>query len=101
MNKTRLFTPAVLTVAVALLSSAFVRADERQEAAKAKELELIALLRSESPAGEKAVACKRLAVYGSAAAVPELAKLLPDPQLSSWSRIALEAIPGPAADEAL
>jgi len=101
MNKTRLFTPAVLTVAVALLSSAFVRADERQEAAKAKELELIALLRSESAAGEKAVACKRLAVYGSAAAVPELAKLLPDPQLSSWSRIALEAIPGPAADEAL
>jgi HEAT repeat protein len=33
--------------------------------------------------------------------VPELAKLLPDPQLSSWARIALEAIPGPVVDEAL
>jgi HEAT repeat protein len=42
-----------------------------------------------------------LAIYGSTAAVPELAKLLPDPQLSSWARIALEAIPGPEADEAL
>ncbi len=36
-----------------------------------------------------------------AQAVPDLAKLLPDPQLSSWARIALEAIPGEAADEAL
>ena len=33
--------------------------------------------------------------------MPDLAKLLSDPQLSSWARIALEAIPGPAADEAL
>lgn len=101
MHKSRLFNPAVLTVAIVLLSSAFLQADERQEAARAKELELIALLRSDSPAGDKAVACKKLAVYGSAAAVPELAKLLSDPQLSSWARIALEAIPGPAADEAL
>ncbi|MGD9647010.1 MAG: HEAT repeat domain-containing protein, partial [Pirellulales bacterium] len=35
------------------------------------------------------------------AAVPELAKLLADEQLASWARIALEAIPDPAADEAL
>jgi len=34
-------------------------------------------------------------------ATPKLAKLLPDAQLSSWARIALEVIPGPAADEAL
>ena len=33
--------------------------------------------------------------------MPELAKLLADEQLASWARIALEAIPGPAADEAL
>src|SRR5690606_4254703 len=44
---------------------------------------------------------KKLAIHGSSAAVPELAKLLPNPQLSSWARIALEAIPGPEADEAL
>ena len=33
--------------------------------------------------------------------MPDLAKLLSDPQLSSWARIALEAIPGKDADEAL
>jgi HEAT repeat protein len=62
---------------------------------------LIAILAGDSPKADKAMACKRLAVYGSAAAVPELAKLLSDPQLASWTRIALEAIPGPASDEAL
>ncbi len=67
----------------------------------AKEKELIEKLRSDSPAAEKAIACKHLAVYGSRDAVPELARLLPDERLASWSRIALEAIPGPEADEAL
>ena len=33
--------------------------------------------------------------------MPELAKLLTDERLASWARIPLEAIPGPAADEAL
>ena len=33
--------------------------------------------------------------------MPELAKLLSNEQLASWARIALEVIPGPAADEAL
>ena len=66
-----------------------------------KEKELLALLRSESPPAEKALACKKLAIHGSAGAVPELAKLLPNPQLSSWARLALEAIPGEASNEAL
>lgn len=47
------------------------------------------------------MACKHLAIHGSGDAVPELAKLLPDPQLSSWARIALEAIPGRRPGEAL
>jgi HEAT repeat protein len=64
------------------------------------ESELIEILRSASPA-EKAIACKHLAVYGDKSAVPELAKLLSNEQLASWSRIALEAIPDPAADAAL
>lgn len=68
--------------------------------APATEPELIETLRKGQPA-EKAIACKQLTIYGSAAAVPELAKLLSDEQLSSWSRIALEAIPGPEADAAL
>ena len=38
----------------------------------AKERELIALLKSGANAGEKAVAFKRLAIYGSADAVPVL-----------------------------
>lgn len=96
MNTTRKVCSAVLALAaVTLLSSVIARADE------AKEKELLAVLRSDAPAAEKALTCKRLAIYGSSQSVPELAKLLPDPQLSSWARIALEAIPGPEAGEAL
>jgi HEAT repeat protein len=62
---------------------------------------LIALLGSDAAKGDKAIACKNLAIYGSKAAVPALGALLPDPELTSWARIALEAIPGPEADEAL
>lgn len=66
-----------------------------------QEAALIAVLKSDAPAAEKAITCKRLAVYGSKEAVPALAALLTDAQLTSWSRIALEAIPGPEADAAL
>ncbi len=65
------------------------------------EREQLAVLQSQAPAGEKALACKRLAVCGTPNAVPALAPLLADEQLSSWARIALEVIPGPAADQAL
>jgi HEAT repeat protein len=66
-----------------------------------KERELINVLRSGAPPAEKALACKQLTVYGTAEAVPALAPLLGDEQLASWARIPLEAIPGPAADNAL
>ncbi|MDP7269651.1 MAG: HEAT repeat domain-containing protein, partial [Pirellulales bacterium] len=66
-----------------------------------KEKELLAVLRSDAPASEKAITCKRLAIHGSSAAVADLERLLHDAQLASWARIALEAIPGVAADEAL
>src|SRR5262245_32415967 len=72
----------------------------QEQSAAEKERDLIALLRSDAAPAEKAVACKHLAVYGSSEAVPELAKLLPDEKLASWARIALEAIPGHADDEA-
>jgi len=72
-----------------------------QTASIKNERELIALLRSDAPKGEKAIACKNLSVYGSKEAVPDLAKLLADDQLASWARTALEAIPGEASDEAL
>jgi HEAT repeat protein len=53
------------------------------------------------PAAEKAIACKQLAIVGTKDCVPELAKLLRDEELSSWARIALEAIPDQSADQAL
>lgn len=68
---------------------------------KFKEADLIKVLDSNAPPEEKAITCKRLAVYGTERAVPYLAPLLPDPRLTSWARIALEAIPGSASDKAL
>jgi HEAT repeat protein len=65
------------------------------------ETELLDVLRSDAPPADKALVCKQLAVHGSAASVGELAKLLPDEQLSSWARIAIEAIPGDEANQAL
>ncbi|HET6880790.1 MAG TPA: HEAT repeat domain-containing protein [Pirellulales bacterium] len=82
------------------LTAVMVRAADGQTSAE-KEKELLALLRSDASKADKALACKKLAVYGSSEAVPELARLLTDEELASWARIPLEAIPGPAADEAL
>ncbi|NMC19106.1 MAG: hypothetical protein GYA33_01690, partial [Thermogutta sp.] len=58
-------------------------------------------MKSDAPKADKALACKKLAVYGGESAVPALSPLLDDPELNSWARIALEVIPGPAADHAL
>jgi HEAT repeat protein len=65
-----------------------------------KQRDLIALLKSDAPKGEKAIACKQLAIFGTEQSVPTLAPLLADKELASWARIALEAIPGPAVDAA-
>jgi HEAT repeat protein len=93
-----LFTIATLAVIDAPLHSA---GPEDKIPAKEKEQKLIAVLRSNAPPQEKAITCKRLAVYGTKDAVPALAALLADEQLASWARIALEAIPDSAADVAL
>ncbi len=74
---------------------------EVQHATTNIEATLIALLRSGAPESEIAMACKKLAIVGSSNAVPDLAKLLPNPRLNSWALIALEAIPGSQTDEAL
>ncbi|HZR16950.1 MAG TPA: HEAT repeat domain-containing protein [Verrucomicrobiae bacterium] len=65
------------------------------------EHKLIAVLKSDASPDEKAITCKKLAVYGNEEAVPVLAPLLLDPHLASWARIALEVIPGESADAAL
>lgn len=66
-----------------------------------REQKLIGVLESQAPPGEKALACKGLAACGTGNAVSALAPLLSDPDLASWARIALEAIPGPMAEDAL
>ena len=72
-----------------------------QSGGQGKESDFLAVLQSNAAPGEKAMACKNLAIHGTDASVPALAALLPDKDLSSWARIALQAIPGPAADAAL
>ncbi|MDA1053115.1 MAG: PBS lyase [Planctomycetota bacterium] len=91
----------VFLAAIIVMAAASARAADDQNSSPEREKELIAVLRSDAPAAEKAITCKHLAIHGSSAAVPELAKLLPNEQLSSWARIALEAIPGAESDEAL
>lgn len=63
--------------------------------------EQIALLQSDAPKAQKAMACRLLARWADKDAVPALAPLLADPELASWARIALEVIPGPEANAAL
>ncbi len=63
--------------------------------------DLLKIITAGNDGGEKALACKRLAIYGSPACVPEVAKLLSDKQLASWARITLEAVPGDASKAAL
>ena len=87
----------VLAVSLPLLAISTATADELFNT---NEAELIAILKSGEPA-EKAIACKKLAVFGTKDSVPLLAPLLEEEQLASWARIALEAIDDPAADAAL
>ncbi len=64
--------------------------------------QLAALLESpQATVFQKAKACQRLAAIGGKAAVPALAGLLADPQLSHYARYGLEPNPDPAAGEAL
>ncbi len=102
MHKHRQFARSfVFFIALIVMIAGPIGAQDSRKASAEKEKELLAVLRSSAPAADKAITCKLLAIHGSAEAVPELAKLLPNAQLSSWARIALEAIPGSAADEAL
>jgi HEAT repeat protein len=97
----RLTCPAVLLAALIVAATTSARAADDANSSAEKEQELLAVLRSDAPGAEKAIACKNLAIHGSSKAVPDLAKLLPNERMSSWARIALEVIPGDAADEAL
>jgi HEAT repeat protein len=71
------------------------------EARKSLETRLTAVLKSEAPRAAKDVVCRHLSLIGSAAAVPTLAELLTDKDLSQLGRYALERMPDPAATAAL
>jgi HEAT repeat protein len=86
---------AALTIAM------LARPDAANAAPAVKPAELIALLKSSAPKSEKVKAFKPLAIFGNKDAVPAIAPYLADAELSSWARIALEAIPDPSCDEAL
>jgi hypothetical protein len=88
---------------IALLTAALWKGAfaQNQPAEGYKESDLIRVPQCDAAKGEKAITCKRLAVYGSEKCVPVVAPLLADEELASWARIALEAIPCPAADTAL
>ena len=101
MLSTPRFTRIAVFLAALFIIATSARAADAIKASPEKEQEQLAILRSDAPSADKAIACKKLAIDGSSESVPDLAKLLSDPQLSSWARIALEAIPGAVADEAL
>lgn len=90
-----------LGLSLLALATTAVGADKRASTSAAKGREALAVLKSNAPDGDKAIACKTLAVYGQAEAVPALGALLPDERMASWARIALEAIPGSAPSKAL
>ncbi|MDO8542402.1 MAG: HEAT repeat domain-containing protein [Opitutaceae bacterium] len=91
-----------ILVVVVAIGSGWLAAMAATESLQAQQSRpWIAMLQSDAPLFERAQACRRLAVVGGDEAVPALAALLSDPALSHYAREALEAIPHPAAGEAL
>lgn len=76
-----------------VMTVAQVRANEEQD--------LIATLQSGAGAPQKWAACQRLRVIGTVKAVPALAALLTDDQVSQAARHALDGLPYPEAGAAL
>ena len=68
--------------------------------AEGDEAQLISTLQSDAELFEKAKACQRLAVIGTSDAVPVLADLLGNEQLSHYARFGLESNPSPGVDAA-
>jgi len=66
-----------------------------------EEARLVGVLESNASPAQKDAACVRLKQIGTAAAVPALASLLTDEDLSHSARYALESMPYPQAAEAL
>lgn len=94
-------TSTILRTACLLLLAAIALPAHAADGANDQEKGAIAVLRGDSTEADKALACKHLAIHGTADAVPDLVKLLENERLHSWARTALEAIPGDEASKAL
>jgi HEAT repeat protein len=101
MIKLNRFSWCVVLAAGAVLGTVFGQGAAVDQPGGEREQKLIAVLKSEAAAADKAMACKQLAIYGTKEAVASLSPLLSDEQLASWCRIAMEAIPDEACDVAL
>jgi HEAT repeat protein len=84
-----------------LVGGAAFGGQDAKEAAKGRESELLAVLKSSSSEKDKADACLELARIGTKESVAPLAALLGDEKLAHMARYALEPIPVPAVDDAL
>jgi len=92
---------AALVAALAFPVQLHAAAAEPEKTPPPTQAELIAIIKSDAPPADKALACKRLAIYGKKDAVAVLAPFLSDEKLASWARIGLEANPDPAVGEVL
>jgi HEAT repeat protein len=75
----------------------------RNDPAARKDLEsrLLVVLQSNAPRDARDYVCRQLRMIGTAASVPALEALLPDPDMSHMARYALERIPDSQAGKAL
>lgn len=74
---------------------------EKVDAPPTQSALLEVLTSKETAKADKAITCKKLAVYGDDECIDDVAALLVDPELNSWARITLEAIGSPDAQAAL
>ena len=86
---------------LAPLDEAVVATHGNADARKELETRLAAVLKTGVPRDAKDVVCRKLMIVGTAAAVPTLAELLVDKDLSHMARYALERISAPEAAQAL
>ena len=90
---------SIAVLLISLLLPAVALAQQPLPAA-GNESQLLATLNSDAALFDKAKACQRLAIIGTSKSVPVVAKLLADPGLSHYARLALEANPSLEVDKA-
>lgn len=95
-------TAAALAAVVLLLGMSALAQDAARALEDADEATLIAVIqKTDAPFTDKLKACRGLRIRGTVAAIPALAAMLPDPELSHIARYALEPMPYPEAGQAL